>query len=223
MRRGDMYLAANLRTGMAISWLVADEADEVERYQAEALATWPRDRFTAQHFYRLHGLVDLALYRGRAEEAWHRLLEARNPFKRFQLHRVLLYRVDFSRDMARLALAMAARERPQERESYLKVASRAAKRLEAEGAAHLSAMALHIRAAVAKLSGEPEARVASLYERVVANLKASGLRMEAAAAQARLAELRGDSGAKEAAYREMRNEGVVRPDRMVNVLSPGFE
>ncbi len=82
-----------------------------------------------------------------------------------------------------------------------------------------------LRAGVAQVEGDPAAAMAHLRE-AVPGFERADMAMHAAAARRQLGRLLGgDEGAKLIAAAEawMAREEVVRPDRFVAMLAPGFD
>ena len=221
-RSGDRFLAANIETTMGLAWLAEDRAELVEEYLEHALDSWPQDRYQLQHFYRLLGWIDLLLYERRVEEAC-RLVDREMD----QIQRALLVRVEYVesetlRLRARASLAFAPQCKGSERARQLRIAAKAIAKLKRQHAAMARGWADILDAALIwNKTGDRQVTEQALL-RAVEILEAADRVLEALAARRRLAELKGDDAALRSVDEEMGKLGVVRPDRMTEVMSPGF-
>jgi len=74
--RGDLYQAANMRTGLpAVAWLAADEPETGAAELDEAMARWSRKDYHLQHYWELFARAQIDLYTGDAEAAHARIVE----------------------------------------------------------------------------------------------------------------------------------------------------
>jgi len=221
-RSGDRFLAANIETTMGLAWLAEDRPAEVEEKLGHALDSWPQDRYQMQHFYRLLGLIDLLLYEQRVEEAC-RLVDQEIDL----IHKALLVRVehieaDVLRSRARTSLAFASLCEGRQRTNQLRIAARAIAKLKRQHMPMATAWAdLFEAALIWNETGDRQATERAL-RRAIESLAAAELVLEAHTARRRLAELHGDDVALRAVDEEIHNLGVLRPDRMTDVMSPGF-
>ena len=69
--RDDLNAVANLRTRLSyLVSLVADDVPGAREEVRQGIAVWSRKGFTAQHFFELQALVDIAVYSDAGAEAW---------------------------------------------------------------------------------------------------------------------------------------------------------
>src|SRR5262249_2225852 len=92
--RGNLYLETELRTRMNLVWLGADKAEEGAREAHDAMRGWPHDGFRRQHYNLMLALVQTALYRGDADQAWTVISDSWTPMKRAFLLRIPLFRLE---------------------------------------------------------------------------------------------------------------------------------
>jgi hypothetical protein len=156
---------------------------------------------------RLFDDVQIDLYEGAGEAAWQRLAGQWPLVEQSQLLRVQQVRIFLGHLRARAALASGDRMR-------LRIAARDARRLWREKAPWGQAMARLVEAGVASRRREGEQARALLWEGA-ARCEATGMGLYAASARLLL----GDKAAEAAAW--MRQQRVVRPERMAALLVPG--
>ena len=150
-----------------------------------------------------------------AENVSRRLF--RSSFRYFQLLRVT---TDYSLAYSALRLA-STREN---RKPLLKIARERAKRLTGEEFPTAAPYISYINGSVAHLQGDDENAVKYLRESVVA-FDAIQFKLDAAATNRQLGRLLGgDEGRVLVAQADatMKEEGIVRPDRIAAMLAPGF-
>jgi len=221
-RAGDRFLAANLQTSLGIAWLAADRTDEVEENLSRVLDSWPTDRYQMQHFYRFYSRVELFLYQRRAKEAWD-LVDREVPLasKAF-LSRVSTVQIELLRLRARAALALVPMVDTRRERTMLRRVANVSKRLRRLRLSFGEAWADHLDAAVLWHETRDRERTEEALTHAIGSLESCELGLHALCARRRLAELNEDEGALAEVDERMRRLGVVRPDRIVEVLSPGL-
>jgi hypothetical protein len=168
--------------------------------------------------------TQIALYAGDARGAHERVEEKWQAMARSLLLRVQLTRIEAVHLRARSALAMAGETAGGEAREHLARARKLAGKIAGERATWATPLADLLKAGVANRAGDADAAVEAL-RRARAGLVTAGMRLYGAAAGHRLGGLLGgDEGRelREEAEEWMRGEGIVRPDRMINMLAPGF-
>ncbi len=225
--RGDLYGAAVYRLALAsMAWLAADDVAQAREKVRDAMAHWSRGGFQVEHFWELLAVGQNDLYAGDDELAYERLTAAWPGLESSLILRVQLTRIETAHLRARVALAFA-RVKPAgspERAALLKEARVYARRVHGEKMEWGHPLALLVEAGVAATSGDGEA-ARKLLPEVVAKFEAVQMPLYAAAARRRLGELLGGDGGQAliaAVDRWMTSAAIVRPERMVAMLAPGF-
>jgi hypothetical protein len=130
-RRGDLYGAVNLRARLVLPWLAAGDVDGAAQSLDIAIRSWQpwSERFLVQHFFALHSLCEVALYREDPEEAERIMDEQYEALEKSYLLRVPMVdsEIDFVR--ARTALMRAQLGGAVDREEHLEQAKALAKKL----------------------------------------------------------------------------------------------
>ena len=222
LERGDRHMVTNLSTFvMSTLRLAADDPESADATLQQALGQWTQQGFHIQHNEWFGAEVQIRMYRGDFEDAWHFLTTRYEPsLARSHLTRIQRLRIFFYDRRARCALAaamVAADSRP-----LLRSAERDARRLDREGMAWSKALAYPIRAGIAAARGDTS-RAASVFAEAVTQLEAVDMNLYAAASRRRLGEiLGGDEGRAqvERADSWMRQQGIQNPVRMADVFAP---
>ncbi len=229
-RRGDLYAATNIVSGIPnIVWLADDDPKRARDEALGAMSGWSRRGYHLQHYRSLMAIGQAQLYSGdapallaRIHEMWPQLKRA--LFLGFQFIRLELLHL---RARAALATAVAPAIVPlpaSERERLLREAGRDARDMERERMPWSDALARLLRAGIAGAEGRIE-DAASFCAGALSDLGEAGMLLHAAAARRRLGELRGGDGGRalvagaDAAFAE---QGIVNPARMTAMLAPGF-
>jgi len=222
VRRGDRYAETNYLRAFNVVRLVRDEPEEAPRDLDRASWSPPEGGYHIQHWYELRARTELALYLAEppAIEAFGASFAA---LQRSLLPRVQMIRTEAIWLRGRVALAAAAVGSPSEARAALAVAAACERRLRRERAPVADAWGAMLAAGVAMLRGDvPEAVVRLLSAERAA--RETDLLLVAATARLRRGELLGgDEGAALVASAEeiMRGEGIVRPDRIADVIAGG--
>jgi tetratricopeptide (TPR) repeat protein len=219
---GNLYFEAELTTRFSMVWLAADDPDTGERLAREVNARWSARGFHRQHYNHLLAQGQTALYRGRAEEAWHLAGRQLAAVRRSQWHRVQIMRIETAFLEARSALAMASQGRDVPR--LLAVASRAADRLAREHTPWSVPMSRLVAATVAHL----ERKDAAAIERLTAAhdaFEAADMQLYAAVARRRLGALLGGERGRALRQRTeewMASQEIRNPGAMSRLIAPGL-
>jgi serine/threonine protein kinase len=221
--RGDRYLAAHLRSGFSNTfWLLRDDPTEALHQTDDAIQNWSQAGFHLQHFYDMLARAHIDLYRGN-EEAAHRYVTARWGDLDASLHlRVQLVRIVAIHLRARTALA-AAQVSP-EQGTLLDLALKDARELEREEMPWAAPLAALVRAEVASSRGDTD-KAQMFLGKAIPAFREADMELFAVMAQRGYGKsLGGDAGEAMVveADRWMQERGVVRPDRLAAVLTPGF-
>lgn len=223
-RRGDLYASVNVRSRLVMPWLAADDPDGAQDDLDEALAAWvPWQRqYLVQHFFALHSLCEIALYRGDAAAADAHVAEQFPSLKSSLLLRLWMPRGEVDHLRGRIAIARAVAS-PDDRREQLARAHRFARRLDRNILPATDGWARLLRAGAAGAAGDEACAVRLLRDAIDA-LDRTHNALYANAARAALGRrLAGDDGAehRERAGAWMEAQGIAAPDRLVALLVPG--
>jgi tetratricopeptide (TPR) repeat protein len=218
-QRGDLYSAAHVAGRLNPLMLLAVDRPAEARAGAESAARHGnKPQHSMQQRAALCTWLDIELYDGRPAAAAARLKQSwrvlRGTLSLFQNGRI---EAEFYR--ARIALALAARGERR----FLTHAASSAKRLARERAGWAGALATLVRATLLYADGRTNAAVAELA-RAEQAFDACHMRLYAAAARYRRGRLTGSSdGAAlaDGARQSFIGEGVVNPERIIDLLAPG--
>jgi hypothetical protein len=217
--RDDLYAETNLclvaRTYLR---LAADQPARARQELAEVMARWSQQGFHVQHMNRLFDDTQIDLYEGQPSQAWQRLQASWRALKRSQLLRVQQVRIFMTALRGRVALALAA-VGPDP--ALVHSARRDARALWRERAPWARALARLLEAGVASCQGKP---AGALLRDGAERCEATHMRLYAASARWQLARLEGAAGqtVREQAEKWMRNQQIVRPDRIAALQVPGL-
>lgn len=220
--RGNLYVATDLRTRIALPWLAIDDPARVEHEIKDAFAHWTDQGFHLQHFNSLMALGHKDLYTDDPERARTRLARQARRLDRSRVLRLQVPRIEVLYLRARLALAMAARRRGSEARSLLRDAARDAATIADERAPWAMPLAALVEATIRAARRDDSA--IDLAERAARQLSAADMHLHAAVARFRVGELvGGDRGAAllDGARVAMVERGVKVPERFVAMFAPG--
>jgi tetratricopeptide (TPR) repeat protein len=111
-RRGDLYAAMDMRTGLPnVAWLVAGDPDEAVRQAQEGIERWSQRGFHLQHYYSALAHANAALYRGDSARARACVIDIWPSLRRSLLLRIQALRAEALMLRGRAAAAHALRER----------------------------------------------------------------------------------------------------------------
>lgn len=221
--RGDVYASASLHLLRTRCLTLAK--DEPERALVEidaAMAEWRSPDFGVQRFLAELSRIQVALYSGQAEQAVQLVAALWPAFNSSMMQRIQLCRVHCYHHSAYSLLASAAGS-PLSR-VQLNQFSHYARLLEKERMPWASAFALYIKAASARMIHDLGRAERGLREAAEA-FDACHMVFYAAACRTRLGQLLGGAAGLllvEEAEACFRAQGIVRPDRMIAMMAPGF-
>jgi len=226
-RSGNRFLEVTFRTAFRLRHLVLDDAEAARADLEGALADWSADQraFQAQHWLALCGRCEIALYTDDPQSAERTLDDNRRALARSLLLRVARVRCEYHHLQGRAALARAARAgEPADKQQLCKLAGKAARKLARDRIPLGDLFARLLRAGVAHLDGTAEQTVAELRA-AIARLDETETNLYAAAARRQLGQTLGNAEGQaliDKADTWMREQGVVRPDRLTAMLVPGW-
>ena len=221
-QRDDLYEETNLC--LAIRTFVRLAADEPQRARgelAQVMEKWSQQGFHVQHMNRLFDDVQIDLYEGDAERAWHRLAEAWPTLKRSYLLHVQQVRILMLDLRARCALARASGK---DSVSRLRLAERDVRALRREKADWADQLARLREVALAFRRGD-SARATEILKATIAGFSTTDMHLHSAVARLRLGQMLGNSQGQELVRQaeEWMNEQTIRNRaRMMDLLAPGW-
>ena len=217
--RDDRNAVANLRTRLSyLASLAHDDVSGAKEEVRQGIAVWSRKGFTAQHFFELQALVEIAVYEGAGAEAWAAVERSWDALAGSLLLRVQRIHIESLCFRARAAIAAAANV-PSRRGELLGHARRAVKKLHSLDAAHAEPLATLVEAGIAATEGRLD-RAAEHLDLSVGKLEVAEMPMHLFAARRRLGEL-GRAGKIEEADTWMITHGVKNPGAWTQMLVPG--
>jgi hypothetical protein len=221
--RGDLYAITTLNTFfMALLRLADDDPEGARRELAAVMGRWSHRGFHVQHGNAFRAEVHIDLYRGDGRAAWARMQRHWASYRRSQLLRVQMLRIELLELRGRSALAAARTARRPG--ALLYSAARDARRLQREQEPWAHAHAELLRAGIATVRGDRRRAVARLYA-AADQFEALEMHLHAAASRRRLGELLGAAPGHalvSQADQWMRDQTIREPARMTNVYAPGF-
>jgi serine/threonine protein kinase/tetratricopeptide (TPR) repeat protein len=221
--RADLGASVNLRLAWAsMAWLADDRPDIAETQAHAALREWPTEGFHVQHFSGFLARMLIALYVGKADEAYALSAECLRQTKRSWLWFTQTARVDVFNFVGVCGLAMLERNLGV-REKLLREIQWCARRIDREGESTARGFSAVLRAGISLHGGNREGAVRGL-DSASAMFEEADMKAYAAAARDRAARLRGEADSPEIARcaEVFRAEGVIAPERMISMLVPGF-
>jgi tetratricopeptide (TPR) repeat protein len=221
--RGDLYAATHMQLGIPhMYWLFRDDVAGARRHAQRGMAGWSAAGFHVQHESHQLAEVQTLLYTGDGAGAYQRLREVWPALRGSAIFTVELARINGHHERARAALAAAA-ELPassRARRALVDDARRSVRRIAARPVAWGRALASLDTAAVLDVDGDRAGAIATL-DAAIAALDGAGMALYATVARRRRAILDGNGDGVRAATAWMREQGIVRPDRVAAMLLPG--
>lgn len=213
--RGNIGFSTSLRVSdTSAFWLLQDRTAELREEVARALRAWPDRPFVLPHLFALLSLAQADLYEGKPEDAVQRFETEWQHVSRSLLLRAHRTRVLAlaGRGRAHVAAAVAGLSA----KANLKRASALSRALARLPAPWVQGQVALLDACILRARGDEKSCRAQLEEAVI-SLSRADLRLYAAVAERALA----PESRRAGHYFE--SEGVLRPDRVMRVLAPGFE
>jgi serine/threonine protein kinase len=223
--RGDLYALINFRTGTNMTWLIKDAADEGKREVVDAMARWSHAGVHLQHYFELYAMTQNELYCGEGKAALERVRERWRPFQRALMMRIEYVRLVLLELRGRAALAaLLEHAEPHERHALVRAARRDARALERGRMCFCRPAAQLLRAGAAAAEREVAAALGHLREAERGFVDAEMTMHAVVARRQRGRLLLGDEGATLISDADawLLSQGVVKPDRLTAMLSPGF-
>jgi hypothetical protein len=226
-RNGNRYTAVTLRCAFPIAWLARFEPDAIEAELDAALGSWTGadGSYQLQHMFALCSRLDLALYRGRPEDATPQIAPEWRKIRRSLVDRPPLQGLVLRSTLLRHALACAHQAAPgssRRREALLDARAHLRK-FPKKSAPVIAYCAMMFDGLIAEAEGRPE-HAAAQYRAALPGLDTGGIHLLANAVRDRLGRLiGGDEGAalRDGVRRWLDGESVREPDTMLGMLAPG--
>jgi hypothetical protein len=210
------------------AWLVRDEAAEAARQLERAREEWTASGTQLPHCWLLVGQCNLGFYTGDAEGTWARICERWPHLQAAHFFHVGVLRVQLwhlrAASAALLAERLASKGQRARATELWSEARRCATQLAREPIGSAAPLAGLLEAAADRAQGLSERAQLRLNE-CARKFEAQGLRLYAAATRARLALLTEGKDAdlrRSSAHAAFHQESVQNPQRMIDLLSPGF-
>jgi serine/threonine protein kinase len=218
--RGDRYGGWTVAGRPSIAWLALDDVETAIRINESVIDRWTSNRFQSQHLFELMSSAQIDLYLGRPVETWHRMRNCWSAIRHSKILRVQFAHIELLHTRARIGLAMAAMGDP----STLDQVERDAAQIVGMKMAWALPLAQTIRAGARAVLGDEDGS-RELLIAAVRNFEKAEMGLFAAGARRRLGALTGgDEGAAMVADADawMRGQLVKAPERLVEVLAPGW-
>lgn len=224
--RDDLTAATNLRSRIAyVVHLAADDPARAREDISQAMASWGRSGFHAQHSWELYTLGEVDLYSGNGTAAWKRIDDCWRPLRRSLLMGIQNVRIEsrYLRARSAIAAAIQTANKASWIRAALATARRDAARLDNEGAAWAAALSNLIAAGLATLDDDRDSATECL-ESAETGFRAQSMDLHAVVASRRRGELlagvTGDGIVRDAdAW--MSSQGIRSPMRMADMFAPG--
>ncbi|MFN0252668.1 MAG: serine/threonine-protein kinase PknK [Kofleriaceae bacterium] len=225
-RKGDLFQDVTFRVRFAMRHLIADRADTARADVLDALASWlpGKDSFGNQRAWGLWSRIRIALYTNTFATLESELGDECTRMHRSLVGRIPILRVEWLHAYGtyRLGLALAARARGGAAAPHLRAASSMADKLGKLAFPGAAVAAKALRAAVAMLGDDRDARVTALRD-AIAESTAKNISVVLFSLERRLGEeLGGTEGARLIASGDERASaaGMIAPERVSEVFFP---
>jgi hypothetical protein len=219
--RQDRFAMTNFRTKVMTSDVLADDDPALAAHEIEdAIGHWSQRGFHAQHLFALIANLRVDLYRGEGARARQRIADAWDGYRRSQLHRSCIGRINVDQMIA--ASALASWPDHAKKVSLDREASAAAVRLDRERIPYASSLALMFRGRLASLRGDHTSSI-DFYTRSAEQFRALEMPLHEAAVYWRLGEqLQGAQG--QALVRQaidwLESRQIRNPGAMIRMVLP---
>jgi tRNA A-37 threonylcarbamoyl transferase component Bud32 len=228
-RRGDLHASTNFRARLNLVWLMEDDVEGAERDLAEALAGWVPAQagvYHIQHLWALFSGAELDLYRGHPAAAHDALESTERAVRRSMLLHVRMLQAEWSYLRGRAALAQAATLAPEDRarQRFAKLATGYVRKLSRMSQPMADGFGALLHAGIEHLLRGP-AEAEPALRKAIERLVAHDMGLHVVAAQRRLGQCTpGAAGRKlvDEADVLLRAQGVRSPERLTNMLLPGW-
>jgi hypothetical protein len=217
---GDRYAETAASQILAIARIACDDLAGARELAEQSLRLWTRRDFHIQHFYAVRVQVLCDLYEGRPNTGWNRLQQIEPDLRRSELLRIALTRTDLLSLRGQLALALAS-QGSKERDRHLRACYRAVRELKRQKRADASLHSHLLLGGMAALRDD-KAQARANLERAIEIGDKNTMRLRAACARWRRAELLKNDDVAESARNKMVRYGVHRPERWAAIYAPGF-
>jgi len=221
--RNDLTMLVLQRTGQgAWRYLAVDRSDEAREQVAKGLRLWPGQDFDLVRVTTGISYSLIESYDGNYQKAFEIAEDLYKRLSKSFLHRSQFIRVIIRYILGRTALKLASITK--DRNRLLKIARQQVKQLSRERYSYAEAYVLCIKGGIAYLQGDRDSAAKWLREAVVTFRKCQA-KIHEAATKRHLGSLLGSDEGRcliAQADEAMRQEGIVRPDRVATVLAPGF-
>jgi hypothetical protein len=220
--RGDLYATSNLAFFESYALLAHDRPDDAVRIAEDAIRPFPRSKLLSIHYGIDYALSQGKLYRGDIEAAWHLMATAYPDWKAMGNATLQGVRVEVHYLRARIALAVIEQKGPARHDAE-RVLEDAHRHLAKDALPAARPLAEATRAAQAHLAGRRRMAIAGLHE-AARGFDEQRMSLHSAACRHQLSRLGapGYAGASKDAEGYLREQGVVRPERLLWLTLPGF-
>ena len=221
--RGDRYFATNIVLFSHYVNLATDDPRKMSESIEAAMHGWSHAGFHVQHMWHLRAGVENAMYEGRGLLAWTKVAQSWRAARTSLVARVQFTGIVLEELRGRAALAAAAEATtPRERERFLDIADRAAKRVEQQRTQWGVVFSQLLRAGTAFMRGRQD-RAVQLLRSVEAAGEQQEMFLNVAAARRRLGPIIGGDEGKvlyQTGTRWMIEQGIRNPDAMARTIVP---
>lgn len=222
-QRDDHFLRTHIEARQQfLLKLLDDDPGGAAESQEASLLGWSRRGFQVQHYWDWYARGEIDLYAGRAEEAHRRLEERWREYRTSFLPYTQAIQTEILCLRARVRLALAG-AREENRPGHLHRVARDVRSLDAHGTNWAAALADLLRTLRATFYRDRVALPDRLRETEL-RLRGAGLRQYAESVKWRVGDLLGGDAGRamvDEARGWMVSEGARRPERMLEMLTPG--
>jgi hypothetical protein len=209
--RGNVYGMAGMCSPFGVAaWLGRDEVDEASRTLGE-VGTRSGKGFMIQRYWSLMAETLVRLYRDDGSRAWEEVRKRWRPANIPALNLQLLHL------RGGCALAAAEQTRTGAMPALLREAAVTARKVRRVNLPHAAPLANLLRAAIATHEGSGRDEPIRHLDAAISGFETRQMRVYAAAARRRLAQLRGERPAD-----FLPGQRIANPDAVTRMLAPGF-